>query len=59
MGVEAKKNKLVAFLIKAALKERVGVLGSWGGGGGQSKLSHSFTPISCDRGTLGAGSRVK
>lgn len=31
MGVEAKKNKLVAFLIKAALKERVGVLGSWGG----------------------------
>lgn len=31
LGVETKKNKRVAFLIKAALKERVGVLGSWGG----------------------------
>lgn len=30
LGVETKKNKRVAFLIKAALKERVGVLGSWG-----------------------------
>lgn len=41
MGVEAKKNKLVAFLIKAALKERVGVLGSWGGWR-RSKQAESF-----------------
>lgn len=34
LGVETKKNKRVAFLIKAALKERVGVLGSSGVGGG-------------------------
>lgn len=29
------------------------------GGGGQSELSHSFTPISCDRATLGARVRLR
>ncbi len=43
MGVETKKNKGVSFLIKAALKERVGVLGGRGGGGGHQAESFLYT----------------
>lgn len=46
------RKKNVFFIIKADLKKRVGVLGSWSDGRGQSLLSHSFTTISCVWGTL-------
>lgn len=43
------QRKTLLLLIAEALKERVGVLGSPGGGGrGQSQLSHLFTPISSE-----------
>lgn len=53
VGGKERVNGLLFFLLKNP--RRRGGVGMGGRDGGQTKLSHSFTPISCDQGTLGAG----
>lgn len=49
-----RKNKQVAFLIEESLKERAG-----GAAEVKAKLSHFFTPISCDSGHSGSIHRME
>lgn len=52
--LRGRKNKQVAFLIEESLKERVG-----GAAEVKAKLSHFFTPISCDPGHSGSRHRME
>lgn len=49
-----RKNKQVAFLIEVSLKE-----GAMGAAEVKAKLSHFFTPISCDSSHSGSRHRMK
>lgn len=52
--MRGRKNKQVAFLIEESLKERAG-----GAAEVKAKLSHFFTPISCDSGHSGSRHRME